>query len=53
MCEGCGGEMDPDDATVVRAYLKAGATDEPVEEDLEILFHAHCFPADSPVWGRR
>jgi hypothetical protein len=53
MCEGCGGEIDRNDPTLVRAYLKAGVTDETVEEELEILFHADCFPTDSPVWGRR
>jgi hypothetical protein len=53
MCEGCGGEVDSKDPTVVRACLKADALDRPVEEELEILFHAQCFPSDSPVWGRR
>jgi len=46
------------EARVDVAYLKPDATDEPIEEALEILFHARCFPptrqprVGPPVDGR-
>ena len=53
VCEGCAEEVDPDDPDLVRAGLSHEAAGQPIDEEPDALFHARCFPADSPVWVRR
>ena len=53
VCEGCAEEVDPDDPNLVRAGLSREAAVQPVDDEPPVLFHAHCFPTDSPVWVRR
>jgi hypothetical protein len=53
VCEGCAEEIDPKDPTLVRAGLAHGAVQPPPDGEADALFHAHCFPTDSPVWVRR
>jgi hypothetical protein len=53
VCEGCAEEVDPDDPSLVRAGLSRDAAPDPVDDEPDVLFHAHCFPTDNPVWVRR
>ena len=51
VCESCAEAVDANDPTLVRAGLARDAA--PVDDDPDVLFHAGCFPTDSPVWVRR
>lgn len=53
VCESCAEEVDPNDPTLVRAGLAHDTPPQPVDDEPDALFHAHCFPTDSPVWVRR
>jgi hypothetical protein len=57
VCEVCAQQVDPEDPSLVHARVnsEAGGDGESSTADTEadVLFHAHCFPADSPVWRRR
>ena len=46
-------EIDPDDPSLVRAGLSRDAVVHQVDDEPDVLFHAHCFPTNSPVWVRR
>jgi len=53
VCEGCAEEVAPDDSDVVRAGLSHEVAVQPIDDEPDVLFHARCFPVDSPVWVRR
>ena len=53
VCEGCTEPVDLNDATLVRAGLQESAGGPTVADEPDVLFHAECFPTDSPVWVRR
>jgi hypothetical protein len=53
VCESCAESVDPNDPTLVRARLNRDAAEQPIDGEPDVLFHAGCFPTDSPVWVRR
>jgi hypothetical protein len=58
VCESCGEEVNREDPTLVRANVAQDATvrgdeaREEIDRGPDALFHAQCFPVNSPVWRR-